>query len=291
MNFKNIESRGRTIDGVVNPKNYQPFLAIEDSVDFEVAWKDKPDWIFANMAHAAYCDREYLRVLFESFGANFKFYQSKPDEFGITRGREAFLAIWDDKAILSFRGTESDDQLKIELGKKGFLSMLSSKIFPGKLKIPFIPTDIIDDLDFLPVTYKEQGGESQVHRGFFKATSELWPDISADLERLELPSPTQLFVTGHSLGAAMAVIAGIKYPFSKIVTFGEPSVGNNLDNTIGPECTHIRYVNGLDPVTKIVPQSLYKHHGELMEIEDIDGPDPMFDHSIVNYAKILESTR
>lgn len=290
MNFKQIENRGRTIDGVVNPKNYQPFLCIENRADFEAAWSGNQDWIFANMAHAAYCDHEYLKELFENFGANFKFYQSKPDEFGIIRGRQAFLAIWGDKAILSFRGTESDDKLKIEPGNKGVAARLSSKIFGDKLKIPIIPTDILDDLDFLPVTYKEQGGESQVHRGFFNATSELWPDISADLERLDLPSPKQLFVTGHSLGAAMAVIAGIKYPFSKIVTFGEPSVGNNLDNTIGPECSHIRYVNGLDPVTKIVPQRLYKHHGELIEIEDIDGPDPRFDHSIVNYAKILEST-
>ena len=109
------------------------------------------------------------------------------------------------------------------------------------------------------------------------------------LENLELSSPGQLFVTGHSLGAAMAVIAGVKYPFNKIVTFGEPSVGNDLDNSIDPECSHIRYVNGVDPVTKIVPESMYKHHGEPIEIEDMDGPDVRFDHSIINYSAILET--
>ena len=87
----------------------------------------------------------------------------------------------------------------------------------------------------------------------------------------------------------MAVIAGIKYSFNKIVTFGEPSVGNDLDNTIEPGCFHIRYVNGIDPVTKIIPESIYKHYGELKEIKDIDCSDIRFDHSIINYAIILES--
>ena len=104
-----------------------------------------------------------------------------------------------------------------------------------------------------------------------------------------LSDPTQLFVTGHSLGAAMAVIAGMIYSFNKIVTFGEPSVGNNLERTIEPSCPHIRYVNGDDPVTKIVPESLFKHHGKLKKIMDIEGTDFRFDHSIINYAIILES--
>jgi predicted lipase len=241
------------------------------------------------MAHAAYCNKSYLEDLFETFGARIKFYQSNPDKNGVVRGREAYLAIWDDKAILSFRGTEADDKLRVKLRESKKNSKLLEKILPSEFKLSFIPTDIVDDLNFSPVTYKGKTGQSQVHRGFFKATEELWPEISGDLENLELTSPDQLFVTGHSLGAAMAVIAGIKYPFNKIVTFGEPSVGNDLDNTIDPDCSHIRYVNGNDPVTKIVPKSMYKHHGELKEIEDIDGPDVRFDHSIINYAVILET--
>lgn len=288
--MKKIENRGRTLDAVVNPKSYPPFSKIPDAVAFEEAWKSNPDWIFANMAHAAYCDREYLEKLFDNFGAGIKFYESKPDEHGIIRGREAFLAIWDDKAILSFRGTEADDKLKIKLDKRGIISKWLQKIFPSMFKIPFIPTDIVDDLDFIPFTYREEGGKSKVHRGFFNATKELWPEISKDLEPLK-HSGTRLYVTGHSLGAAMAVIAGIRGSFEKIVTFGEPSVGNDLDNTIEPGCSHIRYVNGRDPVTKIVPKFLFKHHGELKEIKDIEGSDFRFDHSIINYAIILESLR
>ena len=86
----------------------------------------------------------------------------------------------------------------------------------------------------------------------------------------------------------MAVVAAAFYPFRQVVTFGEPAVGNHLDRTIASGCTHIRYVNGHDPVTKIVPDWLYHHHGELRSISDIDGPDFRYDHSIINYAAILE---
>jgi hypothetical protein len=288
--MKEIENRGRTLDAVVNPKNYAPFSKITDSEAFDAAWKSNPDWIFANMAHAAYCDRKYLEKRFKDFGATVKFYESKPDPNGIIRGREAFLAVWADKAILSFRGTEADDKLKIKIDEKIRFFATHLKIdLPSEVDILFLPTDLIDDLSFAPFTYREENGASQVHGGFFKATMELWPDISNDLEGLSLSDPAQLYATGHSLGAAMAVIAGIRYSFKKIVTFGEPSVGNNLDNTIEPGCSHIRYVNGDDPVTKIVPESLFKHHGELKEIRDSEGPDFRFDHSIINYAVILES--
>lgn len=285
-----IKNRGRTIDGLVNPKNYPPFSKIPDRAAFDAAWVNRPDWILANMAHAAYHDKKYLEELFEGFGARIKFYQSKADRHGIVRGREAYLAIWEDKAILSFRGTEADDKLKLKLRENEKIARLTGVSIPSKFKISFIPTDIVDDLNFSPVTWQGKNGQSEVHRGFFKATEELWPEISGDLDNLEISSPDQVFVTGHSLGAAMAVIAGVKYPFNKIVTFGEPSVGNDLDNSIAPGCLHIRYVNGIDPVTKIVPESLYEHHGIQIEIEDADGPDVRFDHSIINYAVILESS-
>ena len=61
--MKTIKNRGRTVDGVVNPKNYPPFLNIPDRVAFESAWENNPDWIFANMPHAAYCEKEYLEKI------------------------------------------------------------------------------------------------------------------------------------------------------------------------------------------------------------------------------------
>ena len=280
--IKKITDRGRTFDQVANPKKYHPFSGISDKDSFEIAWNDKPDWIFANMSHAAYHDCEYLEPLFAKFGAKIKFYESDFDENGKKRGREAFLAIWDDKAILSFRGTEADDKIKIKVDKTIISVFKSFGVdLPTEMETLF-PTDLFDDFAFA----SKSVGKSSVHGGFLKATEELWPEISNDLSKIKISNPDQVFVTGHSLGAAMAVIAGMKYSFKEIVTFGEPSVGNDLDKTIKRD-SHIRYVNGDDPVTKIVPESLFKHHGKLTEIEDIGGSDCRFDHSIISYSVIL----
>ncbi len=282
--MKEIENRGRTLDAVVNPKNYPPFSKIPDKEVFETAWKSNPDWIFANMAHAAYCEYNDMKELFKKFGATAtKFYESKPDSNNVIRGREAILVVWDDKAILSFRGTEADDKIEIKVDDE--LISIAKKFhinLPEKIKTIF-RTDILDDAKFAKVIYEG----SEVHGGFFDATKELWPDIKKDLDSLSI---SELFVTGHSLGAAMAVIAAMMHPFKEVVTFGEPSVGNNINKNLGG-CKHIRFVNGDDPVTKAIPEIVYEHHSDPINIQDISGSDIRFDHSIISYAEILGEGR
>lgn len=286
--MRKIEERGRTINAVVNPRDYAPFSKIPDKKTFNETWESKPDAILANIAHAAYHEESYLKELFEKFEATIKFYKSEPDTLGLVRGREAFMGIWKDKAILAFRGTEGNQKLRLAIGDniRHFFSKNLNIELPDEVKLLF-PTDLYDDFNFKEITYRGLKGKSQVHGGFYKATMDLWPKIAEDLEGLEPPASSQLFVTGHSLGAAMAVISGTKQSFNKIVTFGEPSVGNDLDNTIEASCPHIRYVNGDDPVTKIVPELLYQPHGTCINIKDIDGRNALFDHSIINYSEIL----
>jgi len=277
--MKSIKNRGRTLDAVFNPKHYAPFSGIVGRAAFKALWHDRPEAVLAHISHAAYCAPSYLTDLFEGFGATITFYHSHADAHGIIRGREAFLVVWPDKAVLAFRGTQAGQALAVE--------WQDADSDAHTLRLPFIPTDIVDDLNFMPHNYSEAGGASQFHRGFFNATSELWPEIYTDLAVLNLTDPAQLFVTGHSLGAAMAVVAAAFHPFKQVVTFGEPAVGNHLDCTIASGCAHVRYVNGHDPVTKIVPDWLYHHHGELRAITDSDGPDFRYDHSIINYGCIL----
>ena len=57
-------------------------------------------------------------------------------------------------------------------------------------------------------------------------------------------------------------------------------------------CVAFSDVNGIDPVTKIVPTFWpfsYHHHGEVRAVVDTEhgGPNALYDHSIVNYAEIL----
>jgi len=296
--MKPITDRGRTLDAVINPSNYTPFPDINNKDDFDHAWQTNPDWVMANLAHAAYCPENEMEIQLEKLGMKCHFYQSTADESGIIRGREALLAVWGDNAILAFRGTEASDKMTLKIrDKMSFITEYLNSVLPVNISLPeeidilFMPTDLIDDLDFLPETYQDPDGKrgtSKVHRGFLKATKELWPDIEKKLEQLKQKGVKHFFVTGHSLGAAMAVVAAIMYDFDKVVTFGEPAVGKDIDKTIGENCPHIRYVNGNDPVTKIVPEAIYPHHGKCENIGKETLISWRFDHSIINYAAILK---
>ena len=99
----------------------------------------------------------------------------------------------------------------------------------------------------------------KVHVGFKGEINKLWPSISAALAA----NPGNVYVTGHSLGAAMATIAAsrIQDRVTALVTFGSPRVGNaEFVKSLAVE--HYRVQNNCDDVTK-VPFKLmgFAHHG------------------------------
>jgi triacylglycerol lipase len=72
-----------------------------------------------------------------------------------------------------------------------------------------------------------------VHAGFLSAVEALWPKLTKALEDLECER-LPVWLTGHSLGGAMAVLAGAKMLNERadtqilgICTFGQPMVGND----------------------------------------------------------------
>jgi triacylglycerol lipase len=98
----------------------------------------------------------------------------------------------------------------------------------------------------------------KVHVGFKDELNKLWPAITVSLANIDA-----LYVTGHSLGAAMATIAAsrIQTKVIALVTFGSPRAGNQeFVNSLS--VTHYRVQNNCDDVTK-VPFLLmgFAHHG------------------------------
>lgn len=263
---------------VLSPHKFTPAI-IDDERDFEYFWHSNKRWVFSNLSHIAYFREEKIKHFMNELGADTTYFYDHD-------GAQAFLSIWDDKAILSFRGTQP-----VEHPKHNQLTFFHKLIIKLFIKLPinpfsllFLSNDILADLQFCHTPLTKIRGVS-VHSGFLKEIKKLWKPISRDIKKLKGTRP--IWVTGHSLGGAMATIAAMKYPFEGITTFGEPRVGRKI-GLVFEANNHTRYVNGDDPVTKLPPKffSYYKHHGDKKNIVDGDGKkDFIYDHSIIYYSE------
>ena len=119
------------------------------------------------------------------------------------------------------------------------------------------------------------GSDDRVHRGFNLGVSQIKDDLITKIETLKY-NGTPLFITGHSLGGAIANIFAAHLfhkeikPYS-IYTFGAPRVGckkfKQLYNYISKERS-FRVVNRHDVVPRTPPRlSRFDHVGELHYID------------------------
>jgi len=125
-------------------------------------------------------------------------------------------------------------------------------------------SDVLADLNALP---KKSMTDGWVHRGFRGELDKLWEHVKALVEK---HSDKELYVCGHSLGAAMATICTSRIEefrdVAGLYTYGSPRAGTR-SFVKGIRTTHWRFVNNNDIVTR-VPLALmgYKHHGHLCYI-------------------------
>lgn len=272
----------KTFEAVYAPHRFPPAI-IENNVDFENLWQTNQKLALASLAHIAYFNETKLRSFTEQLGANKTFFYDH-------QGAQAFLALWDDKAILSFRGTQPIETDGSHHRRLSFFRRLRLKFLwhlpLNTLSLRYLNNDILADLKFIPTRFDGRN-DVLVHRGFLGELDKIWPGILKNIE--EDTGGLPVFVTGHSLGAAMALLAGSRHSFENITTFGEPRTGINIDKAFQSN-SHTRYVNGDDPVPKLPPEILfgYEHHGTTMNIQDADGStDIRYDHSIIYYSENL----
>ena len=277
---------------VLSPHKFTPTI-ISDDIDFNQSWKSNQAWVLSNLAHIAYFNKIKIKEFLKKLGTTNVFYYDYA-------GAQAFLAIWDDKAVLSFRGTQPVEH---PTKKKSKLSFFRRLVIKALIKLPinpfsllFLNNDILADLDFIQTDF-DGTGKTHVHSGFLKEINKIWDNnkteesVSSEIlkDLKQHTSTLPLYVTGHSLGGAMATLAGMKYSFESVVTFGEPRVGRKIHLAF-KSISHTRYVNGDDPVTKLPPKlfSYYKHHGQELKIQDSDNDsNVIYDHAIVYYSENL----
>jgi len=265
----------KSFEAVSSPHKFIPSI-IKDSLDFEHLWQTQQAFIFSSLSHIAY----FNKIKVEGF---MKTLEAKKTFFYNQENAQAFLSVWEDKAILSFRGTQPIEKISF-FQKVRVKYFLTFKINP--LPILFSANDILADINFIPTSF-DNINDVDVHRGFLGELDKLWDNIIADIKQNVGDIP--IWVTGHSLGAAMATLAGMRHSFESVTTFGEPRVGSNISKAFKSK-NHTRYVNGDDPVTAVPPEFLfnYKHHGNLIPIQNKDGTTSMiYDHSIIYYSENL----
>ena len=223
------------------------------------------------------------------------------EEWGFDRCRfvdsddsQGFVAANRDVVIVAFRGTEANDV-----------------------------SDWLTDADF---TLVDGPLEGQVHEGFYDALADVWQVVNHELQLLDPQQRKSLWVTGHSLGGALAALAAARWAeagrhVSGLYTFGQPRTGDakfRRNFNFAMKASAFRFVNDNDLVTRIPPRALgYSHVGTLKYFTDagrlegdvswwqmfldrwtfhidgfLDGAlEAAQDHSMTGYRQLIEQAR
>lgn len=197
----------------------------------------------AAAAKAAYTnDISVLKKTVETWG--FDFNRLRWFDQGNT---QAFLVADDEKMILAFRGTEPN--------------VLGDWAADARIRMTPGP-----------------GGD--VHRGFLAALHRIWADVEDAVEELRDKRQT-FWVTGHSLGAALATLAVASFrfretpvPVNGLYTFGQPRAGSEMFaehfNAAFKKRT-FRFVNNNDVVTRVPPSAFGYSHVGILKYFDNNG--------------------
>jgi hypothetical protein len=233
-----------TADNLIPPyKDYEyfkdcdqlPFRYQASNFDMVNAW-----WLI-EASVLVYADPEFVTEKFQTEAGftEVKFFEDKTTQ--------CFVASNDRFAIVAFRGSEG-------------------RLREGDANPGYIWADWITNFNFWPEQWNHG---SKVHRGFKAALSEVWTDLEdciSDLQKNNL----KIWLTGHSLGAALATLAADRYGnVQGLYTFGSPRVGDRDFKRDFNVNAH-RIVNNSDIVTKVPLSGMFRHVGELRFI-DSDG--------------------
>ncbi len=155
------------------------------------------------------------------------------------------IADFDLKKTFSKRGTQAFVCTRQE--KKKTIAFV---VFRGTEKNSI--KDIIYDIKFNTVkTCLGDGSSVEVHQGFLEALENIEDDLAKSLKGIKFD---QVFITGHSLGGALAALATAKLAFDfdgACYTFGAPPIGTaNISDALKTPVYGI--INGLDIVPRIV---------------------------------------
>lgn len=124
--------------------------------------------------------------------------------------------------------------------------------------------------DFTINQARTQNG--MIHAGFFNGYRPLHPQVKELLKRFQ---PKKVWLSGHSLGGALAVVSAYQliiegeYKVAGVMTFGQPMVvSSDLKAFVEPKLKskYVHFVNDMDPIARVVKP--FKHFGHLVWLKD-----------------------
>jgi triacylglycerol lipase len=225
--------------GVLTPYTFfenatgHPLDPLDSGLNLRNAW-----WL-CDAALLAYSAEAAVNAAFTTAGI-----EGEVAHFRGMHSTQAYVMSMPEALVLAFRGTQVDD----------FWSSV---------------LDFTVDARFLPVP--DSRGDF-VHAGFLAALREVWPQTVAHLRDEQARRPRPLWITGHSLGAALATLAaslGHDDPALRlqgVYTFGSPRVGDEAfrDRMRVPV---FRFRNDSDIVPHLPLGLLFRHVGSLQFID------------------------
>ena len=224
---------------MANESNIEPD-DIKSIPTFRAAYSDRTALLMAKLAYRAY---EKFDKDDDAFGA----FQQDFTRLGLVDctglvdsdvGTAGYVAAGPDLIVVAFRGTEN----------------------------------LLDWWTNMNVAWVVLQGGVKVHTGFFQAYHPIRDALFAKIEQLLKAKPRPVYVTGHSLGGALAVMATaelanhseaeVRDSIAACYTFGCPKAGDrSFDQYV--RVPLYRVTNGVDLVPAVPPPFTgYKHVGD-----------------------------
>lgn len=199
-------------------------------------------WWLAEASTLVYADEDYVEPRLREAGLTRIQFFKRSGTFGFVAANRQF-------AIVAFRGSEI---------------WRRDEHFDARR----IMADLKTNINIRLADWTEG---AKVHSGFKTALDEVWDALGPEIENLQAQG-LGIWLTGHSLGAALATLAADRLQDIKgLYTFGSPRVGDAAFQKHFRAKAY-RVVNGYDIVASVPGEGPFRHVGALKLI-DLQGGD------------------